>query len=600
MRLSKNTELRWLAVRVKPFLRLHLGSYLCILLSSFLVLLDPLIVRFLIDEVIPNRRVNWLPLVAFAFLFTYMARLGADSLAGMLNFRAVQKMIFRTRLSLLRHLQRLSAEYHDNRPLGDTLHRLQNDVDQVATLSGEVIPSALRMVTVFTLVMTTMLVLNYRLTIIVLPLVPVFILARRSFHDRLRRASDSVQEQSGKVIGFLEEHLSSIVQVQLLSCEQREARRFARLLGDSVRAYLKRRATELFFSSLLYLIIITGMASVLCYGGYLVMSGRLTAGGLVAFYGYTLQLFIPLYGVVDIYSKLQRAGASIRRLMEITEADMVLRDRPGALALQPGPAGVVEFKDVSFGYQQSERPVLNAVSLRVNAGERVALSGRSGNGKSTIARLLARLYDTRSGSVLIEGVDVRDVKLKSLRSSVIFVPQDPVLFDVTLRENLLYGNTTASDEEVAHVVRLAQLETVIDKLPRGWDEPLGPRGNRLSGGERQRVALARALLQHPRVLILDECTSALDALTERRLLDGLDSFLRNVTTIVISHRPFPTRWADRVIQLDRGRICEDADSSCSGLQAQSASAPQPNGARSREKTCVASNTKQNNNSFPRL
>src|SRR5690242_3706791 len=309
---SRKSEIAWLVARVKPFVRLHVGSYCFIVASSVLVLFDPLIVRFLIDDVIPRRRVAWLPLVAIAFLFTYMARLGADSAAGMLNFRAVQKMIFRSRLSLLRHLQRLSAEYHDSRPLGDTLHRLQSDVDQVATLSGEVIPSALRMVTVFTLVMTTMLVLNYRLTVIVLPLVPVFILVRRQFHHRLRHASDSVQEQAGKVIGFLEEHLASIVQVQLLSCEQREARRFARLAGGAVRAQVKRRAAELFFSALLYLIVVTGMASVLCYGGYLVMAGSLTPGGLVAFYGYTLQLFIPLYGVVDIYSKLQRAGASIR------------------------------------------------------------------------------------------------------------------------------------------------------------------------------------------------------------------------------------------------------------------------------------------------
>ena len=564
MAFSEKTEIGWLAARVKPFLRLHTGSYFCILLSSVLVLLDPLIVRFLIDDVIPLHRVAWLPLVALAFVLTYVARLGADSLASMLNFRAVQKMIFRSRLSLLRHLQRLSAEYHDSRPLGDTLYRLQNDVDQVATLSGEVIPSALRMLTVFTLVMTTMLVLNYRLTLIVLPLVPVFILVRRRFHSRLRHASDSVQNQAGKVIGFLEEHLASIVQVQLLSCEQREARRFARLAGGAVRAQVKRRSTELFFSAFLYLIVVIGMASVLCYGGYLVMSGRLTAGGLVAFYGYTLQLFIPLYGVVDIYSKLQRAGASIRRLMEITEAQTILRD--GALTLPVDSAGDVELQDVAFGYL-SDRPVLSSVSLRVNAGERVAIAGSSGNGKSTIARLVARLYDARSGTVLIEGVDVRDVALKSLRSSVIFVPQDPVLFDLTLRENLLYGNAQASGEELEHVARLAQLETLIRKLPKGWDEPLGPRGNRLSGGERQRVALARALLQRPKVLILDECTSALDALTERRLLDGLDSFLRGVTTIIISHRPFPTRWADRVIQLDHGQICEVSDPSCSGLQA---------------------------------
>lgn len=558
MKLLQKSEIGWLAARVKPFLRLHFGSYFFILLSSVLVLFDPLIVRFLIDNVIPQRRVGWLPLVALAFLFTYMARLGADSIAGMLNFRAVQKMIFRSRLSLLRHLQRLSAEYHDSRPLGDTLHRLQNDVDQVATLSGEVIPSALRMMTVFALVTTTMFVLNCRLTVIVLPLTPVFILVRRRFHNRLREASDSVQQQAGKVIGFLEEHLASIVQVQLLSCEQREARRFARLSGSAMRAQVKRRTTELFFSALLYLIIVVGMASVLCYGGYLVITERLTPGGLVAFYGYTLQLFIPLYGVVDIYSKLQRAGASIRRLMEITEAQTILRERPDALVLGAGSVGVVELRDVSFGYG-ADRRVLSAVNLRVNAGERVALAGRSGNGKSTIARLMARLYDARSGTVLIEGNDVRDIKLKSLRSSVIFVPQDPVLFDVTLRENLLYGNAQATAEELERVAQLAQLESVIRKLPQGWDEPLGPRGNRLSGGERQRVALARALLQHPKVLILDECTSALDALTERHLLDGLDSFLHGVTTIIISHRPFPTRWADRVIHLDHGEICENSD-----------------------------------------
>ncbi|MBA3355358.1 MAG: ABC transporter ATP-binding protein [Pyrinomonadaceae bacterium] len=554
---ERHSEIRWLAAQVRPFLRLHVGSYVCIVIASILVLVDPLIVRLLIDDVIPQRRVAWLPLVAAAFFLTYAGRLGFDSLAAMLNFRAVQKMTFRSRLSLLRHLQRLSAEYHDNRPLGDTLHRLQVDVDQVGTLSGEVIPSALRMATVFTLVMTTMLVLNYRLTAIVIPLIPVFILVRRRFHDRLRRASDTVQEQSGKMIGFLEEHLSSIVQVQLLSCEQREARRFARLSADAVRAQIKRRGTELFFSSVLYLIIVTGMAGVLCYGSYQVMTGAMTAGSLVAFYGYTLQLFMPLYGVVDIYSKLQRAGASVRRLMEITEAKMILRDRPEALALVANASGSVELKDVSFSYHE-DRPVLSGLSLRINPGERVALAGISGNGKSTIGRLVARLYDARAGTVLVEGSDVRDITLKSLRSSVIFVPQDPVLFDVTLRENLLYGNAEASQDELEKVAQLAQLENLVSRLPRGWDEPLGPRGGRLSGGERQRVALARALLQRPRILILDECTSALDALTETRLLSGLDGYLQNVTTIIISHRPYPMKWADRVVFMDCGQISEQS------------------------------------------
>lgn len=548
-------EIRWLASQVRPFLRLHLGSYVCVVIASILILIDPLIVRLLIDDVIPHRRITWLIAIAAAFLLTYAGRLGFDSLGAMFNFRAQQKMSFHIRLKLLRRLQRLSAEYHENRPLGDTLHRLQTDVDQVSTLSGEVIPSALRMLTVFTLVMTTMLVLNHRLTAIVLPLIPVFIFVRRRFHGRLRHDSDSAQEQSGNMVGFLEEHLSSIVQVQLLSCERREARRFARVSGGAVRAQIKRRGTELFFGSLLYLIIVTGMAAILCYGGYQVMIGTLTAGGLVAFYGYTLQLFVPLYGVVDIYSKFQRAAASVRRLMEITEAEMVLDDRPGALALPPNTSGAIELKDVLFSYH-ADRPLLSGINLRIDPGERVALVGRSGNGKSTIARLVARLYDARAGTVFVDGFDVRDIQLKSLRSSIIFVPQDPVLFDLTLRENLLYGNFKATYLELEGVAKLAQLESLIHRLPLGWDEPLGPHGNRLSGGERQRVALARALLQRPRILILDECTSALDAVTEKLLLNGLDGFLENVTTIIISHRPYPLRWADRVISMSYGNIIE--------------------------------------------
>ena len=563
MRIDKSGEFWWLLSQVRPFFRLHLSSYLCIVLAGIFNLIDPLIIRLLIDDVIPNRHFRLLPLVALGFFLTYMGRLGFDSLAAMLNFRAVQKMAFRARLSLLRHLQRLSAEYHDNRPLGDTLHRLQVDVDQIGTLSAEVIPSALRMITVFGLVMTVMLVLNYRLTLIVLPLIPAFILVRRRFHQRLRHASDSVQEQSGKMIGFLEEHLSAIVQVQLLSCEQREARRFAHIAGATVRAQLTRRATELFFGSLLYLIIVFGMSAVLCYGGYQVILGTLTPGGLVAFYGYTLQLFLPLYGVMDIYAKLQRVGASVRRLMEIAQAEVAVKDRPGAVPLQRNASGTVELKEVCFSYH-NDRPVLSAVNLRVGPGERVALAGTSGNGKSTIAKLVARLYDPRAGIIRLEGTDVRDIKLKSLRSSVIFVPQDPVLFDLTLRENLLYGNPHATQEELDTVTKLAQLENLIRRLPNGLDESLGPRGNRLSGGERQRVALARALLQHPKVLILDECTSALDELTEKHLFNGLHHYLKGVTTIVISHRPYPLHWANRVVHLNYGQFADEAQSKSSG------------------------------------
>jgi len=277
MRSQRSRELWWLASQIKPFLRLHAGGYVCIVAASFLILLDPLIIRLLIDDVIPQRRFSWLPLVAAALFLTHVGRLGLDSLAGLLNVCAVQKMSFHSRLKLLRHLQRLSAQYHDQRPVGDTLHRLQIDVDQAATLAGEVIPSALRMLTIFILVLSAMLVLNYRLALLVMPLIPAFILVRRRFHRRLRSASDSVQEQSSRMVGFLEEHLSAILQIQLLSCEQREARRFARLSARAVRAQVRRRRTELFFSVLLYLIIVTGIAAVLLIAAGLIEGAALFA-----------------------------------------------------------------------------------------------------------------------------------------------------------------------------------------------------------------------------------------------------------------------------------------------------------------------------------
>jgi len=245
--------------------------------------------------------------------------------------------------------------------------------------------------------------------------------------------------------------------------------------------------------------------------------------------------------------------------MEIAQAEVVVKDRPGALTLDKQGSGAVELKGVCFSYRE-DRPVLDSLSIRVKAGERLALTGTSGNGKSTAAKLMARLYDARAGVVLLDGTDVRDIKLKSLRSSVIFVPQDPVLFDVTLRENLLYGNPRATQEELDTITKLTQLENLIKRLPNGLDESLGPRGNRLSGGERQRVALARALLQHPKVLILDESTSALDEVTEKRLFNALHESLKGVTTIVISHRPYPTLWANRIVPLNYGHIGENAQS----------------------------------------
>jgi ABC-type multidrug transport system fused ATPase/permease subunit len=552
----RHKETLWLIRQGNRSRWLHLGSLGCVIIGSLLTLLDPLIMRWLIDDILSRQKTILLPLAASAFLITYVGRLAFTSLGNLLTFYAIQRMTFGIKIGLLRHLQRLPAWYHDDTPVGETLFRLEQDVDQIGQIGGDLIPLCLRLVVITAMVVTAMLMMNWQLTCVILPLVPIFIFLQNHYRSRLRRDADATQSHLGRVGSFLQEHFSAILQVQLLTRELAEARRFVKLAGIAMRAQRELRRTALTFSLLSMSTIAVGIAVILGYGGYQVVSGTLTVGGLVAFYSYLTRLFEPLTGAVDITSRMQRVGASIRRILAITEETAPLKDRPGAIVIEDNRPITVELQSVSFSYR-ADRHVLKDVNFRIRQGDRIALLGASGSGKSTIGKLLTRLYDVQSGAVLINGHDVRDIQLRSLRSSVALVPQETLLFDATLRENLLYGNPKANKDELEKAAELAQLQDLIRQLPQGWEERIGPRGGKLSGGERQRVALARAALRDPCLLILDEPTAALDAQTERELLNLLDQFTRNRTTIIISHRLSTIRWADRVIVLDQGRIIEE-------------------------------------------
>jgi ABC-type multidrug transport system fused ATPase/permease subunit len=546
-------EIPWLARQMAPFWRLHLGGLSLSLISSFFVILDPLIIRFLIDDVLPSHRLSLLLTTVGALLLAYLGRAVFDVCGSLLTFRAVQKLIFTVRLNLLRRLQRFSAEYFDRNVLGDLTHRVDQDVTLVGEMSGQMLTFVVRTLLSTTTILIAMSVINVRLTVTIVPLVPLFLLLRRCFQKRLRNASDLTQYQAGRVSGFLQEHVAAITQVQLLCRELVQARKFSHLAGNLTRTLIKRQRTELLFATSSSSIIVVAVLTVLGLGSYQVLYGSLSIGGLVAFYSYSIQLFGPLYGVMDIYSKYQRIAASIRRLLEIDEANPAVRDPEQPLALPQEFTLALELRGVSFSYRVNE-PVLVDVNLRLSAGEKVALVGPSGGGKSTIARLLVRQYDAEGGVILVNGMNVRDVKLKALRSTVSLVPQEPVLFDTTLRENLLYGNPQATEDELEEAISIAQLEGLFNRLPKGWHELVGNRGTKLSGGERQRVALARSILQRPRILVLDECTSALDSSTEMRLLDGIEECAKGKTTLIISHRLSTILWADRIVLVAEGRV----------------------------------------------
>jgi ATP-binding cassette subfamily B protein len=552
---SVSSELNWLSRQARPVVWLLTVNLICMVLGSGLALLDPLVVRWLIDVALPKRDLRLVLLGTLAFCVVYLASVIVSYLSSYISCVVTQKMVFRIRVSLLRRIQTLPARYHGNSQVGETLYRIEQDVDRVAELSGDILPLTIQMVIMGVMVLVTMGILNWHLTLVIVPLLPLFYALQRRYTSRLKDAANSVQNQSGKISAFLQEHLAGMLQLQLLNRTGTQARKFARLAAEGAQFQIRQRATEMSFGAASISVIVLGVGLILGYGGYEVTRNTLTVGGLVAFYGYVFRLFAPVSIAIDLQSRLQRVGASIRRILEITNGDPQTAGRECMTPLKCDMKPELEFRSVWFCYKE-DRPVLRDMTFRIEAGETVAVVGLNGSGKSTLGLLATRLYEPDAGSILVGGQDIQQVGRRSLRALLTLVPQDPILFDETIRENLLYGNPRATGKDLEKVAALTQLDRVLRTLPRGLDEPLGPLGGRLSGGEKKRLALARTLLQQPRILIVDEITSALDGPAAAGLLEGLELFRQARTLVVISHRPATILWADRILVVDEGAIVD--------------------------------------------
>lgn len=550
-------ELHWLLRQALPFRGLYLLQLSAVGLVSLLGLLDPLILKWLIDEVLTWRKAGMLPVVALAFFGFFLFRFTFSAMNALLDVYTAQRLTFDIRRRVLRHLQMLSPDFFLSHSRGDLLHRLENDIEQITTLGGKTLASMLRIVVMTLLSIVIMLLLDWQLTLCVLPLVPIMLMLRRVAQPPLRRASERVQEAVGRRYGFFESQLAQMIQVQLLNRQASERRRFGRLGRHALDATVKRRVSELGLSFSYQITITIAGAAVLGFGGYRVLQGALTIGGLVAFYSYLVRIFEPMGTLVQLYSEFMRAGVSIRRVMTLFEAEPRVHEPAEPLVLPPSRSASIALRGVGFAYSEGGSAVLGGLDLEIGRGEKVAFVGTSGGGKSTLARLLTRQYDVQAGEITIEGRPIQKLRLKELRRQVALVPQDPALFDVSLRENLLYGNGGADDEALRNAIALAELDGVIEGLEDGWNTPVGQRGDLLSGGQRQRVAIARAVLQATPILILDEATSALDGFTEQRLLQKLRHTLAERTVLVIAHRLSAILWADRVVVIDGGRVIDD-------------------------------------------
>jgi ABC-type multidrug transport system fused ATPase/permease subunit len=546
------SDFRWLLLRLEPLRwRIALGL-LCVSLAGIAVAIDPLLMRSLIDNALSQRNVRLALELVGGIGLCYFGRSVLYAIGSLVNFSIAQRCVRDLRILLLDQMNRLSADYHEQTSTGEKLTRIEHDVDEIANLGADTANQSLRAVLFFVLNLAIMARLNLSMTLTVLPLMPLFAIIQRRFRILLKARADEARSEVGLVASTLNEYLAAVPQIQLLGAEEAGAQRARSVWDAMLRAQWVQRRTQIGFSLSIGAILVAAILVVLAFGSTKVLAGALTIGGLVAFYTYATRVFDPISSAMDLYARLQSVGASIRRVRELLALEPSVQDlgtiRFDSLRLHQG----FKIENLSFSY--GGKLVLQNITLRIDAGEHIAIIGASGSGKSTLARLLVRAADPDDGCILLEEQPLACYTLASLRCTVCFVPQHPVLFQGSIRENLLYGNPRATVEDMLQAMQTVQLASVLSQLPHGLDTPLGPGAVSLSGGERQRLAIARSLLKQSAVLVLDEATSALDAPTERAVLGSLAKFRAHQTLIVISHRISSLTWVDRFALLDQGRL----------------------------------------------
>jgi ABC-type bacteriocin/lantibiotic exporter with double-glycine peptidase domain len=547
-------EWRWLWKEVRPFIGYQIGALLFTMSASAMLLVSPLMMKWLIDAVLPAHRWGALAAAAGIIAVTSAMRTVLNSASDYIKTIGVERVVFRLRLRLFRRLQGLPATFFARQPIGEIVQRIERDVGLVGDLGSEAATAAIRIILETLMTAGALIVLDWRLSAIVGPLVPLVAYVRYRSRSHLQRGAEQLRAAAGRQSSHLNEALAGAVQVQLLGAERRFARRYASLSMTTMALLLNQRRMELLFAMLSMSVISLGVGLIVWYGGMRVMTGSLTAGGLIAFYSYVGNIFSPLSIAVDLSTRLNRVRASIRRLIDIETTPDSLADVPGAAPLVGAPKRL-RLDEVSFDYD-AEAPALRRVNADLHAGERIAFVGQSGCGKTSLLKLVPRVYDVSDGAVMLGGRDIRSIPLRQVRRAISFVPQDAILFRGTLLDNVRHANPLATTHEIAAAAEATGLAVIVDRLPAGWNTELGPLGIGLSGGERQRLAITRALVQQRPILILDEATSALEPAAEDRLLTRLTPWCANRIVIVVSHRLAVARWADRIVVLQRGEIVE--------------------------------------------
>jgi ABC-type multidrug transport system fused ATPase/permease subunit len=556
------SNLRRFAAYLRPYLGPLTLASVGGMVKFTVPLLVPLATRYLLDDVFLNEELTrgerlrqlWLVsggLIAVFTLFWAPWVYVRHVYAGL----AAQRTVFDLRSSLYYHILRLSASFFTRHKSGSIVTRITHDIEQVQNLVGGALTNVWMDIVSLVLVIILLLRIDVGLTLIALVTFPPYLFFFRRFNRRIRETAEDVQQKVSTLSGNVQEKIAGSTVVRAFGREKTEERHFyqdaRQLLTSNLRSVRLQSLNA----------VVTGLLTqvapliVIVYGGVAVINGRLTVGDLVAVTLFLGSLYLPLQRFSDLNVVFANSTAALGRVFRVMDEQSEVREKEDALELDR-VEGAVEFDSVDFAYDPETAPVLRGVSFRVEPGEQVALVGPSGSGKSTIISLIPRFYDPDGGVVRIDGHDLCDVSLASLRRNVSMVLQSPVLFSGTVRDNLMYGRPRASDEELREACRAANALDFILALPDGFYTEVGEGGGFLSGGQRQRLTLARAFLKDPRILILDEATSALDTASERLIQQALDKLMEGRTTFVIAHRLSTVVNADRILVMRAGRVVE--------------------------------------------
>jgi ATP-binding cassette subfamily B protein len=513
--------------------------------------------KLVVDQVLVPRELAPLVWIALAYL-------GLTVLGGILGFAddylaawVGERFLLNLRTRAFAHVQGLSLHTLDRRRLGDLLSRLTSDIQAIEAFMLAGIGSGISALARILLFGGALFYLQWQLALASLIVAPLFYVTARRFSRLVKHAAREKRRRSGSLSAVAEESLANAALVQSLNRQDDEVARFHRENERIVEAELASTRIRGLFSPIVDLIELVGAIVVLALGTWALTRGDLSLGGLLVFIAYLTQLYTPIRDLSSLANKVFAASAGAERVIELLEERPGVVDRPDARPLGRAQ-GLVELDRVGFRYPGAPRDALHDLSLRIEPGEAVAIVGPSGAGKSTLARLLLRFDDPTAGAVRIDGADLRDVTLRSLRENVGLLMQETLLPDVSVREAIAYGRPGATGEEIVVAAHAAGAHDFILELPDGYDTAVGQRGRRLSGGQRQRIAVARALIRDTPILVLDEPTTGLDAEAKAALLGPLRALARGRTTIAISHDPDVVDWADRVIELADGRVLEGA------------------------------------------